>query len=341
MRIGTGRRDMLAGMGAAAAGGAMLIHARDARAQGMTMTYVAPFSFIMAFADVLHAEAGGFFEREGLKVTIEQARGSAMAVQQVIGGNALLSRTGGVDHIKAVAGQNAPLVSVGTIAQASPFFVISHADKPIRGPGDMKGKTIGILSQGGATDNLLDIMLVQAGLKPEDVKKELAGNSPAGFALIERGRIDAYITSVGPVVALREQGAKAIFWNTDLHAPVPGQCYIAGREQAAKNGDAVVRFLRAVRKSAEDMFADADLSRTLDRLAKFEIAEARDRRVAALTLREDMKGWVSRGRENMLRNGPAEWAKAVDLMASVGIVPKGSDPTKLYTNDYADLALKG
>jgi ABC-type nitrate/sulfonate/bicarbonate transport system substrate-binding protein len=264
-----------------------------------------------------------------------------MAVQQVIGGNALLSRTGGVDHIKAVAGQNAPLVSVGTIAQASPFFVISHADKPIRGPGDMKGKTIGILSQGGATDNLLDIMLVQAGLKPEDVKKELAGNSPAGFALIERGRIDAYITSVGPVVALREQGAKAIFWNTDDHAPVPGQCYIASRDQAAKNGDAVVRFLRAVRKSAEDMFADADLSRTLDRLAKFEIAEARDRRVAALTLREDMKGWVSRGRENMLRHGPAEWAKAVELMAGVGIVPKGSDATKLYTNEFADLALKG
>ena len=336
---GIGRRAALAGLGAA--GGAMLIRAQDARAQGVAMTYVAPFSFIMAFADVLHAEAGGFFEREGLKVTIEQARGSAMAVQQVIGGNALLSRTGGVDHIKAVAGQNAPLVSVGTIAQASPFFVISHADKPIRGPGDMKGKTIGILSQGGATDNLLDIMLVQAGLKPEDVKKELAGNSPAGFALIERGRIDAYITSVGPVVALREQGAKAIFWNTDDHAPVPGQCYIASRDQATKNGDAVVRFLRAVRKSAEDMFADADLSRTLDRLAKFEIAEARDRRVAALTLREDMKGWVSRGRENMLRHGPAEWAKAVELMAGVGIVPKGSDATKLYTNEFADLALKG
>jgi ABC-type nitrate/sulfonate/bicarbonate transport system substrate-binding protein len=182
---------------------------------------------------------------------------------------------------------------------------------------------------------------VQSGLKPDDVKKELAGNSVGGFALIERGRLDAYITSVGPVVALREQGAKAVFWNTDLHAPVPGQVYIASREQAARNGDAVVRFLRAVRKSADDMFADADLSRTLDRLAKFEIAEARDRRVAALTLREDMKGWVSRGRENMLRNGPAEWAKAVELMAAVGIVPKGSDPTRLYTNEYVDLAMKG
>jgi ABC-type nitrate/sulfonate/bicarbonate transport system substrate-binding protein len=336
---GLGRRDALAGL--AAAGGTMLIQARDARAQGIAMTYVAPFSFILAFADVLHAEAGGFFAREGLTVTIEQARGSAMAVQQVLGANALLSRTGGVDHIKAVAGQNAPLVSVGTIAQASPFFVISHADRPIRGPADMKGKTIGILSQGGATDNLLDIMLVQAGLKPDDVKKELAGNSPAGFALIERGRIDAYITSLGPVVALREQGAKALFWNTDDHAPVPGQCYIAARDQVARQGDAVVRFLRAVRKSAEDMFADPDLSRTLDRLAKFEIAEARDRRVAALTLREDMKGWISRGRENMLRNGPAEWAKAVELMASVGIVAKGSDPTRLYTNEFVEAAARG
>lgn len=331
-----GRRGVMAGTAAGAA--VALIRVRDARAQ-TAMTYVAPFSHIMAFADVLHAEAGGFFDREGLKVTIEQGRGSAMAVQQVVGGNALLSRTGGVDHIKAVLGQNAPLVSIGTIAQASPFFVISHADKPIRGPADMKGKTIGILSQGGATDNLLDIMLVQAGLTKDDVKKELAGNSPAGFALIERGRIDAYITSVGPVVALREQGAKAIFWNTDAHAPVPGQCYIATREAATKNGETVVKFLRAVRKSAEDMYADADLSRTLQRLEKFEIAEMKDRKVAALILKEDMKGWISRGRENMLRNGVAEWAKAVEIMSKVGIVPAG-DPTRLYTNEYADAALR-
>lgn len=331
-----GRRGLLAG--AAAGTVCTLVRIRDARAQ-TAMTYVAPFSHIMAFADVLHAEAGGFFDREGLKITIEQGRGSAMAVQQVVAGNALLSRTGGVDHIKAVMGQNAPLVSVGTIAQASPFFVISHADKPIRGPADMKGKTIGILSQAGATDNLLDIMLVQAGLTKDDIKKELAGNSPAGFALIERGRIDAYITSIGPVVALREQGAKALFWNTDAHAPVPGQCYIATREAAARNGDTIVRFLRAVKRSAEDMFTDADLSRTLQRLEKFEIAEMKDRKVAALILKEDMKGWVSRGRENMLRNGVAEWAKAAEIMAKVGIVPAG-DASRLYTNDYADAALK-
>ena len=61
---GIGRRAALAGLGAA--GGAMLIRAQDARAQGVAMTYVAPFSFIMAFADVLHASAshGGADELE-------------------------------------------------------------------------------------------------------------------------------------------------------------------------------------------------------------------------------------------------------------------------------------
>ena len=40
---------------------------------------------------------------------------------------------------------------------------------------------------------------------------------------------------------------------------------------------------------------------------------------------------------DLLRNGAAEWAKAAELMAAVGIVPKG-DPTRLYTNDYVDAA---
>jgi ABC-type nitrate/sulfonate/bicarbonate transport system substrate-binding protein len=272
-------------------------------------------------------------------VKIEQGRGSAMAVQQILGGNAHLSRTGSTDHIKAVIGQGAPLVSVGTIVQNSPFYVISHADKPIRSPADMKGKTIGILSQGGATDNLLDIMLRLANVGKDDVKKELAGNSPAGFALIERGRLDAYITSIGPVVALRDQGAKAVMWNTDEHAPTPGQCYIAARADLAKNGELIVRFLRAVRKSAEDMFADGDLSRTLQRLERFEIAEMRDRRSAAGILREDMKGWIAQGRENLLRHMPATWQKGVDLMASAGFVPQ-ADARQLYTNEFIDAAAR-
>jgi len=75
---------------------------RDLGAQALRgMTYVTPFSNILAFVDVLHAKGGGYFEREGLNVTVEQGRGSAMAVQQILGGGALLSRTGVGDHIRA------------------------------------------------------------------------------------------------------------------------------------------------------------------------------------------------------------------------------------------------
>ncbi len=67
------------------------------------MTFITPFSYILAFVDILHAKGGGYFEREGLNVTIEQGRGSAMAVQQVLGGGGLLSRTGARNHIRAPA----------------------------------------------------------------------------------------------------------------------------------------------------------------------------------------------------------------------------------------------
>ena len=81
------RRGLLAlGGGAITA-----ITLRDAWAQQpRAMTFVTPFAHILAFVDVLNARGGGYFEREGLNVTIEQGRGSAMAVQQIVGGGALL-----------------------------------------------------------------------------------------------------------------------------------------------------------------------------------------------------------------------------------------------------------
>lgn len=331
------RRAALAGAAGTALTGTTIT---VARAQGgRAITFVTPFSFILAFVDVLHAAGGGYFQREGLNVTVQQGRGSATAVQQVLGGNALLSRTGGSDHMKAVGGQNAALVAVGTISQGSPFHVISHPDRPIRTPADMKDKTVGILSPAGATENVLDVMLTVAGIDRASVKRQVAPNSPAGMALIERGQIDCYIVSSGVVVALRETGARYLNWNTDDVAPIPGQCYIAARESVARDGDLIVSFLRAVKKSIDDMLTEQDMTKLLDRVAQFEIAEAQNRRLAPAILREELSYWMTAGRDNILRNVPERWQRGYDLMARAGFVPQG-DASRLYTNEFVDRALR-
>jgi len=330
------RRSALALGGA----GVFACSIRDARAQApRRMTYVTPFSHILAFADVLHAKGGGFFEREGLDVTIEQGRGSAMAVQQILGGGALLSRTGVGDHIRASSrpGGN-ELVAVGTISQGSPFYVISTVAKPIRTPEEMAGKTIGILSVGGATEIVLDVMLQARGVDRARVARQTAPNSPAGLQLIEQGRIDAFIVSAGVPVALQAANTPHVSWNTDTVAPIPGQCYIARRQTLAQNGDIVVRFLRAVKLSLDAMLADTDLTRTLANLREFEIAEMRNAALAPAILRNEMQFWLTSGRENMLRNVPEHWQRGYDLMAAAGFAPAGVRAETLFTNEFVDRA---
>lgn len=323
-------------------GAAMLsVTLRDARSQSLrAMTFVTPFSYILAFADVLNAKGGGFFEREGLDVTIQQGRGSAMAVQQIVGGGALLSRTGVGDHIRASSRPGGDdLIAVGTISQGSPFYVVSPPDKAVRTPADMAGKTIGVLSVGGATEIVLDVMLQATGVDRARVARQVAPNSPAGLQLIAQGRIDAYIVSAGVPVALQATNTPHVSWNTDDVAPIPGQCYIARRSTLAANSDIVVRFLRAVKLSLDSMLADTDLSKTLANLRGFEIAEMRNATTAPLVLRNEMQFWLTAGRENMLRNVPERWQRGYDLMAAAGFAPAGVKAETLYTNEFVERAL--
>lgn len=335
MTMSWNRRVVLA----AGAASTLTLSARPVGAQASrAVTFITPFAYILAFVDILHAKAGGYFERENLDVTIEQGRGSAMALQQILGGNGLLSRTGGPDHIKASGrpGGDA-VISVGTVSQGSPFYVISAPGKPIRTPEDMAGKTVGILSVGGATENLLDVMLVARGVDRGSVKRETVGNSPAGMALIAQGRVDAYITSAGVPVALKATNQPFVAWNTDDVAPIPGQCYVTRRASLDQNGDVIARFLRAVHRSLRDMLdGKADVDTVLKRIAPFDVAEARNAATAPDILRNEMQFWLTAGPDNILRNVPERWQRGYELMAAAGFAPKDGDVGKLYTNAFVD-----
>src|SRR5260221_7534191 len=234
-----------------------------------------------------------------------------------------MSGEGGADIMKEIANEGAPVMVVATINQGSPFFVISKKTAPVRGPQDMPGKVIGVISKGGGSENLLDAMLAEKGIDPTTIKRESVGDSPGGFGLIEAGRLNAFIGSIGTLIGLQGANAPIEYFSTDDYAPVPGQVYIASRESVAKDPDTIVRYLRGVKKAVDDMLADDAMDKTLDLLANFEIAAMKDRAIAKADLKANKELWLSAGQDQLLRNVPEAWQRGRDLLARIGVVKPG------------------
>jgi ABC-type nitrate/sulfonate/bicarbonate transport system substrate-binding protein len=324
------RRQLLAGSLAAAAlrGTALAAPARD-------VTYITPFGKIIAYAPDFIAVTNGYFEKNGLKVEIVGGTGSSQPVQLVVAGKALVGRTGGIDVSKAISASGVPVRAIATISHTSPFMVVSDPKKPIKSPADLKGKSIGIVSRGGATDNLLDIMLVGAGVDRDSVQRQVAGNSPGAWDLIERGRIDCFIVDESVVISLRKSGKDPLVLDINPYAAIPGQIYVASQTGIDEHRDELIGYLRAVREAVRFIIQPANMDTVLDRLKTFDLAELRNPDVARASIEAQAKLWLAHGEQGILRNQPENWDLGWHQLEAAGLV-KAGDPKLAYTNDLVD-----
>lgn len=332
------RRQLLGGT-AALAGGALLGgfgSSRAAAANLKTVRYLTPFGFIMGFAEVMYAETGGFFAKEGLDVVVEGGRGSAMSVQQVTAGNVLLSRTGGTDLIKAYV-KDPSIVALAEVYQRDIFYVISQAAKPINSPSDMAGKTIGIVSTGGATENLLDMMLAAKGVPLTDVQRQTVGNAPSAFELVKLGRVAAFIATADTVFQLQTDKASIHAWSTDDYAPAPGQVYMTSKATMNKETETLAKFLRGAYAAIGDMIAKQDnlLPVISSMTGKYEIAEAKRADKGVAVLRHALDQTYGAPYRDKFASNAKTWETAYDLMVKAKIIQPVADH-----NFYDDRARK-
>ena len=327
-----GRRALLAGAAALAA--------TPALGQSLTpFTAITPFGFISDFAELMNAHSAGHFRAQGLQSTVLGGQGTGQAVTQLISGQAKFTRASGLDIARAVYAANAPLLVISTLYQGSNWYVISHKDKPIRTAAEMKGKKMGVVSVNGTTENFLDLMLTSAGVQPSETPREAVGNNPAAFQFVKQGRIDGFIAAFSVAIALREAGEPFEAFNTDKYAPMPSQIYATTREVAEKEPQLVVRFLKALKASVDDLLTQ-DFNVVLDRISKdFEVPGMRNRAPMIAIAAASKELWFTEGRENLLRNVPALWDKGAAAINKSGLF-KVDDINRLYTNRFIDEALK-
>ena len=322
------RRDFLAAGAGLVGGGAMSL---SSRAQQLRLiNFITPLNYLIGYAPTLNAQAGGHFAKEGLDVTMLPGKGSAVAVQQVIAGRALYGRGDPLAMSKAIA-QSAPIIAFATCEHRSPIVIYSSPKKPIRNVQDMVGKIIGIGDYGSASDNILDMMLAMNGLKPDAVKREAIGNSPGGWGLIQQGRVDAHIVSIGTTTVLKEQGEDIVVWPSNDVLPMPGQAYFCQKDIVEREPELLLKILRAEKASIIEI-RHADGAMIVSRIAKlWEVEGAKEVDFTVKAMRTEEPLWWQDDTSKLLKNDPINWKIMIEAMTKAGFLKAGK-PEDFYTD---------
>lgn len=336
------RREVLKGAGAVAAAGAVGIGMPAiVRAQaGEPMTFFTPFGFISDFIEIMNAQSGGHFRAQGFNARVLGGQGTAQAIQQLVAGQADFIRAASIDQMRAAVQTGAPLVAISTLYQGSTFHVVSPRDRPVTRAEDFRGKTVGLVSVGGTTDTFLDLMLNRVGIPRSEVRTEVTGNSPGALQMVRAGRVDCFMSAINVVVTLERAGERIEAWSTDRYAPMPSQCFVTTRDVIQRKPDSVVRFLRAMHASVQELMTQS-LRPIFERASRdFEIPGIRDidSLVAVAEAAKD-RLWLSQGPENLMRNVPRLWRDGAEALRASNVV-NVPDVDALYTNEFIDRVVR-
>ncbi|NBS46897.1 MAG: ABC transporter substrate-binding protein [Betaproteobacteria bacterium] len=150
----------------------------------------------------------GYFEAEGLEVTLAEHSSSARALQAVNAGaadvacgpyaQALQMHSRSRPHEAFVLLAHTPAITVGVSSRSLPG---------IRTVADLRGRTLGISAPGSASDLVAARLLHEAGLSPQDVAIVSVGTPVAAMAALRAGQIDG-LSHGEPLMTLLEQRAE-------------------------------------------------------------------------------------------------------------------------------------
>jgi len=205
----------------------------------------------------------GFYSEQGIKLQVEEGRGSLAAVQLV----ANKSNTFGfadTSSMITVAASGAPVTSVGVIFQRSPVAAISL--KPIKQPTDLYGLNIGSTPVG--VGSMWDAFVSRNHLDLSKITV-ITMDGPGMLPALLQGRADAIIglvNSEGAAASILAGKEPHVLLFADFGANALAHGIVVHRDTVTQQPDLVRRFMAATAKSWQ--YAMANRKEAVDALMK-------------------------------------------------------------------------
>jgi ABC-type nitrate/sulfonate/bicarbonate transport system substrate-binding protein len=206
-------------------------------------------------------EAKGYGTRVGFDRVELLAGGPAVAAEPVVASGKARFGYSSPELLAAARAEGAELVIIGVGYQRNPFTIVSLADRPIREPGDLVGRTV-------AVDDVNRVVF-STFLRANHVAESRVEVVPANFdtSLLGAHQVDAHLGYVAnEAITFELQGLDVVRLDFDDHGlPDVGQAYITTERLVAERPEvvtaALLAFVRGWRWFLGDLDAGIALSR--------------------------------------------------------------------------------
>ncbi|WP_191563982.1 ABC transporter substrate-binding protein [Janibacter melonis] len=229
------------------------------------------------YAALYWADEKGFFEDEGLDVTIEAVQGGPAGVQKVVSGELDLTNSTPFGTAMAVdSGLPIKAVVLTSALADNGIGIFVPKGSAIKGIKDLDGKSVGI----NTTKNMGDITFA-ALAKSEGVEvapKWVEVPFPEMISGIKAGSVDAGYMPEPFMSGARGAGLRQVVDNTEgPNKGLAGSTFVASRSFLEDNPDTAAAFSRAMYKAGADLEKDEDAVREwLPTIAKVDPSVAKD-----------------------------------------------------------------
>jgi len=235
------------------------------------------------------AKEKGFFEAEGLDVQIPVFRSGTENTQAVIAGEVQIA-FGSITEVFNLKKAKLDGRYFWGISNFMPFRLYAHPS--IKSAQELKGKKLAISNFGAQSDYLTQFTLRHFGVEPI---KEAAilpiGSTPARYAALKSGRVDATIMWFPQTLLAEKDGFKML---VDLNDLIPDWGYLgyyARGDYLKSSRETVIRYLRAHTRGVREVKANRQVGvEMLKKYLKY------DQETAEAGYKEFVKSFAEDGR---------------------------------------------
>jgi len=209
----------------------------------------------IAFLPVYVAQEKGFFKDEGLDVQFVMFNAGSTNLQSLMGGDIQMM---GSAFVETLGGRSAgfDIKNFWGICNLMPFELYSNTN--FRSMKEAKGKRFAISRFGSLTDFLTRATLQHHGVDPKDVTILQIGSTPARFAALSAGAVDASVVWFPVTEIAKGQGFRKLFDLKEMFPEWPYETFAARESWLSKERADIIKFLRAYQRGVKHTWDNKD-----------------------------------------------------------------------------------